>query len=443
MELLNNREIASAIWVLIFAAWAFSHRKIRSSFGSILNIFFKKVIFIPFSLLIIYTLTSVWILNQVGIWDSSQTKNTIIWFFCIATISIFRSNEIADNPNYFKNTVKDNLKIIVFIEFLVEFYTFNLIIELMFIPFMAILGGLVAVSQANEKYALVNKALIKLIEIIGLFIIIYIGYRLVIDFNDFAQVQTAFDFFVPITLSIFLLPFIYLCHVYMVYENIFVRIQFFITNEKLYAYAKRSAIIKYKFNLSALRRWANTLNGENFFTNRDIDKSHEEIVRQESEENDPPTVQFILGWSPYKISSALEIEGLSVGHYKKQYEEDWFASSPYLEIGKGILPNNIAYYLEGNRFAVTKLKLKMNINEQEQSEETHTTLCNLASALHLHALERELAEGFKKAIMNGGNKVDQVKTKLVCVSTEHWQNNRGYSVCFSISNNNAHNKTQQ
>ena len=125
---------------------------------------------------------------------------------------------------------------------------------------------------------------------------------------------------------------------------------------------------------------------------------------------------------------------MKVGHYKKLYEDEWFASSPYLEIGYGVLPNNVAYYLEGNRFAVTKLKLKMNINEQEQSAEAHSILCDLASALHLYALGSELTQGFKNAIMEGGNIEGQVKTKLVSVSTERWKNNLGYDVGFSISN---------
>ncbi|MGY6277852.1 hypothetical protein [Methylomonas sp. MgM2] len=434
MEALNNREIATTIWMLLFAAWAFSKKEVRSSFGSVLDAFAKKVILVPFSLLIIHTLASVWVLSQIGIWNSAQIKNTFLWFIGVAAVSFFRINKIADDPHYFQNAIKDNIKLIVFIEFLVTFYTFNLVVEIVFVPFMALIGALLAVSQTDEKYILVQKALSKLIEIIGISIIIYTSYRLIVDFNDFAQVQTVLDFFVPIALSIFLLPLIYIFHVYMVYEGVFVRMQFSIKDEKLRTYAKRSSIINYKLDLSALRRWADALNREDIVVSSDVDKLHEEIARLEAEEKNPPVVPFELGWSPYKISSVLETAGLKVGHYKKLHEDDWFASSPYLEIGNGLLPNNIAYYLEGNRFAVTKLKLKMNINEEEQSTEAHSILCALASALHLHALGSELNQGFKNAIMEGGDKEDQVKTKLVSVSTERWQNNRGYDVGFSISN---------
>lgn len=433
MEALNNREVASAIWLLIFAAWAFSKREVRSAFGTVLDAFTKKVILVPFSLLISHTLASVWALNQIGLWDFTQTKNTLLWFVGVAAVSFFRINKIADDRHYFKNAIKDNLKIIVFIEFLVTFYTFPLVVELIFVPFMAVIGALLVVSETDEKYILVQKVLSKLIEVIGISIIIYTAYRLAVNFNDFAQAQTILDFSVPIALSIFLLPLIFILHVYMVYEGVFVRMQFSIKDEKLRAYAKKSAIIKYKLDLSALRRWADALNRENIVASSDIDKLHKEIERLEAEEMNPPVVPFELGWSPYKISSVLETAGLKVGHYKKLYEDEWFASSPYLEIGRGVLPNNVAYYIEGNRFAVTKLKLKMNINEQEQSAEAHSILCDLASALHLHALGSELTQRFRNAIMEGGNIEDQVRTKLVSVSTERWQNNRGYNVGFSIS----------
>ena len=47
----------------------------------------------------------------------------------------------------------------------------------------------------------------------------------------------------------------------------------------------------------------------------------------------------------------------------------WGADSSYLEIGSGILPNNIAYYIDGTEKAAKKLKLKMNINLPEEATE--------------------------------------------------------------------------
>lgn len=263
MELLNNREIAFAIWFSLLVMWLLSNKEIRSAFGSVLDCFSKKVIIIPFSLLVLHTLASVWLLSEMGIWDLSQAKNSVFWFFSVAAVSLFRLNKIADDPHYFKNAIKDNLKIIVLLQFLVSFYTFNIFVELIFVPFMALLGGLLAVSQKDEKHLLVHGMLNKLIEILGLAVIVYAAYRMVSDFQEFAQFQTFLDLAVPISLSILLLPLIYLFHVYMVYELVFVGIQFSVKDEKVRAYAKRSAILKYKLNVLTLRRWADALSREN------------------------------------------------------------------------------------------------------------------------------------------------------------------------------------
>ncbi|WP_313027586.1 hypothetical protein [Pseudomonas lopnurensis] len=344
MEFFNNREIAVAIWLLPLATWFFSNKGIRSAFGSVLDGLSKKVIIISFSLLVLHTLVSVWLLSEMGMWDLTQIKNSVFWFFGVAVVSFFRLNKIADDSDYFKNAVKDNLKIIVFLQFLVSFYTFNIIVELVFVPFMALLGGLIAVSQRDEKHLRVYKALNKLLEFVGLMIIVYAAYRLLHEFQEFAQFQTFLDLAVPISLSILLLPLIYLFHVYMAYEIVFVRMSFFVKDEKVRSYAKKSAILNYKLNVLTLRRWADALSRENIVVFSDVDNVHKEIARLEAEEKNPPEVPFDQGWSPYKIAPVLESAGLKVGDYKKLYQNEWFASSPYIKIGDGFMANKIAYY---------------------------------------------------------------------------------------------------
>ncbi|MBE0471953.1 MAG: hypothetical protein IBX55_20900 [Methyloprofundus sp.] len=434
MEAFNNREIAFAIWLFIFFTYAFLKKDIRDGFISIWRAFAKKLIIIPFFLLIIYVLISIWFLWQVGLWDLSQVKSTLLWFFGIATITFFRAHEIADDPSYFRNAITDNLKIIVLIEFLINFYTFNLFVELFFIPLIAFVVILHAFSATDKKYLPVQKILDNLLAVIGILITVYAVYRLIIDFQEFAQPQTALDFIVPIILSIALLPFIFMLHAYMSYEGVFNRLHFLIKDEFVRAYAKRSALINYKFNLSSLRRWADALCREQIDTIDDINRMHKEVARIEAEERNPPLVQFGVGWSPYKISTILEDKGLKVGHYKKIYGNEWSASSNYLDIGDPKMPNNIAYYLEGDKSAVKVITLKMNINNTEERDKAHKALCELASLLHIHALGVEINQRIKRSIMRSEDIEDYVKTKIVRVKITSWRNKKGYDVIFSISN---------
>ncbi len=367
MEILSNREISTAIWLLIFFVWVFAKKEVRSSFSAVLDAFFNRKILIPIGLLILHTLLIVWFLKQVGMWESNQTKNTILWFICVAFVSLFRLPKIADDRNYFKNAITDNLKIIVVLEFLVTFYTFSLIIELIFVPFMAILGALLAYSQTDEKYALVEKLINRLAIIIGIAIIVYTIDRLLTNFDEFAQIQTFYDFSLPIILSILLLPLIYIFHVYMTYEGVFIGMEFSIKDEELRKYAKRTSVIKYHLNIHTLKRWADALNRKTISCTSDIDELHKDISRLEKEEKDPPEVSFSLGWSPYKIASALEHMGLTAGYYKNLDGDEWFASSPNIEVGNGILTNNIAYYLEGNQYLLGSESPYIEIIEEKYS----------------------------------------------------------------------------
>ena len=434
MEILNNREISITVWLAVFAVWALSKKGIRSSFKTVVDAFSERAILIPFSLLVLHTLASIWLLKNIGLWESHQVKNAILWFISVAAVSFFRLPKIADDRNYFKKAITDNLKIIVLFEFVVTFYTFNLFLELLFVPFMALLGGLLAVSKMDDKYSQVEKILNKIVELIGVAIIVYTGYKLLADFDEFAQRQTFYDFTMPIALSVLLLPFIYALHVFLVYERIFMRMKFSIKDEKLGKYAKTTAIVKYHLNISALSRWADALSREDIGNKFDIDELHKEIDRLRAEEKNPPVVSFENGWSPYSVATILEKKGLKTGYYKKLYDNEWFASSPYLDIGDGILPNNIAYYIEGNKEAVTRLKIKMNINELEQAKEAHEELYEIASILHLNALRAQIDEKFENAIVNGINEENSVNSKIVKVVTEHWNNNKTYEVTFTIEN---------
>lgn len=402
---------------------------------SLISAFARKLILIPFGLLIFHTLTVVWFLSQIGLWEPSQIKNTMLWFLTAAVVQFFRLPNIADDQDYFRRALTDNLKIIVLLEFFVNFYVFNIIFELIFIPFTAFLGALLAVSQTNKKYADVERIINKLLELIGLALIGYVTYRVVTDFKNFAQIQTFHDFIVPILLSILLLPLIYVLHVYMVYEQIFMRLQYSIKDEKLRKYAKKTALFKYHLNIPALKRWADALSRENIEQTSDIDELNNEIARLEKEEKDPPVVvPFDQGWSPYKISKVLENKGLKAGHYKKLYGNVWFACSPYFEIGEGILPNSIAYYIEGNRESANHLKLEMSVNQTAQALEAHKKLCEVASILHFKALGEQMGKMYKKAIIDGENVEGYVNTKKIRVATKHWPNMRSYDVEFSISN---------
>jgi hypothetical protein len=101
LDVLNNREIATSIWFVVFAVFVFSNSDVRGSFKDLLNAFSTRVILIPFTFLCLHTLFSVWLLSLAGLWETSQIKNTVFWFFSVGVVSFFRVPKISDEPEYF------------------------------------------------------------------------------------------------------------------------------------------------------------------------------------------------------------------------------------------------------------------------------------------------------------------------------------------------------
>ena len=185
--------------------------------------------------------------------------DVIFWFFSAASYSFFQITKASDEPYYFSKAIKDNLKIIVVIQFVLSVYTFSLWVELIFIPLMVVIGGMIAVSQQKEEHKIVEQLLTKLTEAIGLFIVIFTVYKLITAFGELGQLKTIYDLIIPTALSLLLLPFLYLLAVFNNYQSIFVRLGLFIKDPQLLKYAKLTSIRKCHLRFAKLVRWANNV----------------------------------------------------------------------------------------------------------------------------------------------------------------------------------------
>ena len=432
MGILNNRELATAIWVAIFVLWVLWKIDVGGSIKELIQTLLVKAIVIPFSLLFFYVLISIWLLNVAGLWEQNQVKNTIFWFFTVAIVSFFRSPHIADDPYYFRNAIKDNLKIIVLLEFIFTSYTFSLIVELVFVPLMTFTVVMLEYSKNKKMFELVEKITSRFLELVGGVIIIFTLYKLIMDFSEFAKEETFFDFITPVLLSLLLLPYIYVLHVYLSYEKAFFRLRYVLKNKDVISYAKKVSIIKFRLNLDQLKWWIDTLYHQDIVSKYGIDKSINVIERLSAEKKNPPVVPKKFGWSPYKASSFLYNEGLKTSRYKRLYDNEWSASSNYLNIGDGVLPNNISYHMSGDDAAVKRLKLKMIVNEEEYEEESHKELIRLISELYTIATNSKLPKKIHASIMKSKNIKIEHDSRLLHIVTEQWGDNNAYEVVFSV-----------
>jgi hypothetical protein len=410
----------------------------RASLHNLLNALIAKPILISLSLMLAYIALLVCVLREAGLWNISQLKSTIIRSASVAVVSIFRINQIAVDPSYFKNAVRDNLKMVVVVQYLTSFWTFDLWIELLIVPLLVLVGGMLVIAQSDKKYQLVETLLNGVLTLVGIVLIVHAVYKLVTDFGAFASTKTLIDFSLPPTMSLLFLPFLFIMSLYVKYENAFAKLRFGIKDSSLRFYAKRRAVIAFHVRTELLKRWARNMAISRPGSTQDVEDAISEVKGIWQRERRPEAVPFERGWSPFAASAFLTPEGLATGDYHRGpagYDEWWAESFP-LKFGGGIIPDNITYRVFGDETAATRLKLTLNVNAQEAAQDARRKLLDIAKILYEKALGYQMSEDVASRVLAGGGFAVRVHGKEVVMAKEIWPQHRlgGHAMEFMIRN---------
>lgn len=267
---LDNREIAIIVWLCIAIAWMIYNKDIRKSLLYVLKAFFVKQIIVSIFLMALYIFIMVLFLSWVGIWNESQFKATLIWSITVGLILLFRVNKISEDKTFFAKAIRENFKLTIIIDFIINLHVLSFWIELILLPITVLIAGVLAIAKTDEKYIVVQKLMNNIAAYIGLSLLAYACWQVYVHFNQITTFETLRSFIIPILFSILYLPFIYIAIVYIAYENVFVRLQFVIKDTSLHSYAKRQLLLNFIFNTQLLPIWLKTAWNRNLDTQSDI-----------------------------------------------------------------------------------------------------------------------------------------------------------------------------
>ena len=231
----------------------------RDGLGGVLKLIFGKTIGTILLMLTLYASLLLFLLYKLGFWDISLLKDTIFWFCTTALVLLFTINKAKTN-NYFKDIIKENLKWVIAIEFIVNFYTFSLVKELLLVPIVIFLALLQGVSQSDKRFIQVSKFLENIFAFIGLGLIAFVVYMTFKNYQEIFIIDNLFSFLLPPLLTILLIPFLYLLAIYINYEDLFVRVNFMTNDRKKNKLLKKEILLNAKLNLSRLTTISKKLN---------------------------------------------------------------------------------------------------------------------------------------------------------------------------------------
>lgn len=434
---LNGREIAILIWgvgllglvVLKASAWP-------ALFG-VFRAFWTPFILLPIGLMALYVEASVWALWRIGLWTTDNLKTTLVWFITFAVAWIFDTKRWEADPNQdAKVTLKEVLSVTVLVTFVTEFYTFNLIGELILVPAVSFIALLAGVAGLQERTRIVAKLFNGVLAVVGFSLLGFAAYRLLGDLRGFATAETGREFAVPGLLSLLFIPFMYVFNVWNAYSGVLRTMSISIKDEKVRRYARRRAFFWFGLNVGLLQRWRALLFRTRVDSIEALRRTVGTMKAARLREWEPPLVAATDGWSPHLAGQFLVSQELTPGPYNPSFGGEWSASSPYREFDSAILPDNLAYYITGTEDAATRLRIKLNVNSPDDAdgqERSRAAFFTASAMLITAAFGPEGASLVERLDGTTGEKVEATHASLWFESEPFVRS--GYSLMLTVEHN--------
>jgi hypothetical protein len=230
--------MATLIWLGIALVAALTSRDIRGSLWACIRAFASPKIVVPLLLFAGWTVGLVMLAHTAGLWEADVRSDTVVWFVT-AGVALFFSLDRATEGGFFRRTARRAVAIAALVEGFVNLEVFGLGAELGFLPVMALLGGMLVVSEGKAEYAPTRSFLNGLLSIIGACVLAYVLVRLATHFDTG---HTARALALPIWLTFGSIPFVYAFALLAEYEQAFMRIDFHADDPSRRRRAKRALL---------------------------------------------------------------------------------------------------------------------------------------------------------------------------------------------------------
>ena len=221
---LTTREFATAFWLVALLGFAVSKRKIRGSLCAVLKSALHRKILVPVILLALYIGAVVWALEWIGLWERALLKDTLVWFALVGVILPFSFVTGKYEERILARLTKESIGVLIVVEFLIATYTFPLPVELVLLPGVTFIGMMDVMAESKPEYAAVKKLTGTVLALFGFTVAAIAIRHAIVDYRTLGTSGTLHQFLLPIALSLSLGPYIYVLLLYVVAEDIFIRV---------------------------------------------------------------------------------------------------------------------------------------------------------------------------------------------------------------------------
>jgi len=256
-SLLNNREKALLVWLLILFVWMLSVKSVRASLWQVVKSASDRRILTVLAAMTAYVGLLVYLLYLGHVWHLSFLSDTMIWFVGIALVSLVNvstADSTEQVAHYFTSSIVKVLALTAVVQFLVNFYPLNFWVELFLVPIITLFAMFVAFAGGNAEYALVKKVITWFLAVIGFGLLAFSVTELIVNHNTFFTSTTLEKFLVPPLLTLAYIPFLYFLALYGAYDGLF-RQGLHNKDSHLRRHAEWKILRACRFNLRKLQRF--------------------------------------------------------------------------------------------------------------------------------------------------------------------------------------------
>lgn len=243
-NIFSTREIAIGIWLSIFIIFVFASSKIRKSAIDVVKVACTPKLALPFIGMLTYAVLLVFALTLLPIWKMIYIKDIVLWVLFAGVPSCFKAIGRQIDEHYFLNMILDNLKFIALVEFIINSFTFNIIVELIMLPAIVFLFMIETVAGTKAEFLSVKKVITCIITFLGLAIIWFTFKEAWSSYHNLRIVDLLVIFFIPFIFSFLYMPIAYIFAIYAKYEILFLRMSFKEPKDKIIQQNHRKAVLK-------------------------------------------------------------------------------------------------------------------------------------------------------------------------------------------------------
>lgn len=258
---LNARQLAIAVWLGVLVAFCLLRRDLRRSVFGLLRLGLDPALLVPAVLSVAWVAGVVLGLRSVGLWSLSLLWDTLAFAFVGTTILVWRMNESKDySRQFYGRIVWRSLGLSVLISAIGNNYTFSIYVELLLVPWLLLLGGMLGLAQASEEHANLRRPLEILISATGLAMLVRAFAGAVADYDGFLSILTVQSLLLLFALTAAYVPYLFLVRVWMTYDSALVPLRL---GEKkairVRLYARAKVAVKFKLDLAKVERFRTTV----------------------------------------------------------------------------------------------------------------------------------------------------------------------------------------